>query len=64
MTCETCVPWHASSEKQLAIRLDNMRAMPGPSIHRCPDCGSTDWATSREFIKEEKLPWFRRWFSR
>lgn len=65
MTCETCAPWCATSEKQLAFRLENIKLIPDATPYPCHDCGSTDWATSRELIKEgppKKPSWWERWF--
>jgi hypothetical protein len=39
-----------------------MAAAPGVATYACPDCGSTDWATTTAFILDRKsaldlLPW-------
>lgn len=66
--CPTCTPWCATTEKQFADYNANMRdGGPFTRPHACPECGSIDWATSREMIGEPGLirrgrSWWRRIF--
>lgn len=40
-TCDVCRAWCVTSEKQLAVRLDNMRNIPSVTVHICGSCGGT-----------------------
>lgn len=57
MTCPRCIPMYATSEAQLANRQKNMARVPDATPFPCPGCGSADWATSREMIREEPRWW-------
>jgi len=50
MTCAYCQSWSATTERQLATRFRNMAASPDATPFPCPQCGGTDWATTREHI--------------
>lgn len=58
MSCARCLPMFATSERQLETRQRNMAQMPEAVPFTCPGCGSTEWATSREMIKQEPK---RKW---
>jgi hypothetical protein len=44
-TCVQCKNWVAKDAQQHATRLRNIRNNPYVTIHPCPTCGSSDWAT-------------------
>lgn len=62
MTCPVCASWCATSDAMLKNRQKNMAGVPGATVHSCPQCGGTDWATSRDQIKPgtAEKPWWRR----
>jgi hypothetical protein len=64
--CPTCTPWCATTEAQFFNRLANIRGNPQAQPLACPECGSIDWATSRDMIRtepvEQRRPWWRRMF--
>jgi hypothetical protein len=49
--CDECRDWAATTEEQWSNRVDKMNAAPDVKVHRCPACGSDEWATTREFIQ-------------
>lgn len=49
-TCEFCRPMCATTEIQLANRLKSMQENPEIKVSPCSKCGSTDWATTGEFV--------------
>lgn len=63
MTCPTCKSWYATSENQHANRLANTAGASSTQPYPCPKCGSIDWATSREAIKEDRMPKALAWFA-
>ena len=63
MACDHCITWCAVNEVQLANRLRNMGSSPEARPYPCPQCGSIDWATTRELIGAPKVwaPTKPRW---
>jgi hypothetical protein len=53
MTCEYCIRWAATSERQLHRRLQKLREHPEITPHTCPRCGGTDWAYTPTRIEKE-----------
>jgi hypothetical protein len=49
-TCEFCRPMCAATEIQLANQLKSIQENPDIKVSRCSKCGSTDWATTDEFV--------------
>lgn len=60
MVCPNCQSWAARSHAQLQNRLANMVDVPEARPFPCPECSSTDWATTRAFIRELSTPEDRR----
>ena len=49
-TCAFCEPMCATTETQLADRLNRMRQIPDVPVIPCSKCGSADWATTDKFV--------------
>jgi hypothetical protein len=52
-TCKFCRPMCATTKIQLANRLKSMQESADIKVSPCSKCGSTDWATTHEFLSEE-----------
>lgn len=64
-TCPTCAMMCATTDEQYAHRQTIMAHSDDVHIAPCPRCGSTDWATSKEYIgKEPGKPPEPRWWQR
>ena len=63
MTCPTCASWTAKTWADHDHRMRNIRDVPNASVHPCPSCGGTDWATKppdypREHMRDRLLVFF------
>jgi hypothetical protein len=48
--CQLCQNWAATTVDQLNARLRNASKNPGTQPYACPNCGSTDWLTTSEYV--------------
>ena len=52
-TCKFCRPMCATTKIQLANRLNSMQESPDIKVSPCSKCGSTEWATTDDFLVAE-----------
>jgi hypothetical protein len=53
MICDYCKSWASTSRKQHRNRLANIDYNKAASVFACPRCGSGEWATTEQFIKDK-----------
>ena len=49
--CNSCGAWYATTEKQWRNRQRNIELHPDVRAYVCVSCGSSEWATSRKYIR-------------
>ena len=60
--CRECKPWAATTRRMLANRIANMiDGGQEVTIHRCPKCGGTEWATTDRYVASDGEAWMRSW---
>jgi hypothetical protein len=60
-TCPFCLDnMAARTSRQLAIRKSDMARVPNATVHPCPYCGGTEWATTDYMVDPDPPSLWKR----